>query len=54
MMEIGHNLLDHIQYLHNVHGAMFFTESSKDNENIAFKYKINLPKYCDCAMCIKT
>ena len=51
MMEIGHHLLDCIYY-NNFHGAMFFTEN-KDNGDVSFKYKINLPRYCDCDICIK-
>ena len=51
MMEIGHNLLRCIEY-ENLHGAMFYSDS-KSSGDISFKYRINLPNYCDCIMCVK-
>ena len=51
MMEIGHNLLRYIAY-ENLHGAMFYSDS-KSSGDITFKYRIILPNYCDCMMCVK-
>ena len=62
MMKIGHNLLCYIDYknFHNSEtftplGAMFYTDSFKFNEDkdVTFKYRITLPRYCNCMMCRK-
>ena len=53
IIEIGRNLLDHIEYNDKIHGAMYYTDiesyllSLPDKSDMSkhYKAKITLPKY---------